>query len=624
MDLLHYLRTLRRRWRLVVTCALLGVAIGWAAGLFIQAQPANANQWYVATHTLGSSDSSRANMDQLAILVNTGEVPNRVADRLGGSGALLANQVRGKSVPQAGILQVVAAGTDPKRTVQLADTFAEELTRYQTELPDKQKQQQVQTLKDRQAEEQAKYGAAFARAKESSDPAERDKWTQVKDQNIANYNKLQEQIDQIQATNGNQPTLATLSTAEAVPASSLDAQNAISATPTPTGKKGNSGAGGDQQSTDPSASGGRSLTTPMRIGLGGVAGLLFGIILVLIIERLDPRLRSKEDAEAAFGYPVLAFVPEFTKRQRATMGVVSYENPRSRVAEAYRSLRSALLFSDVGRASDVTPSGLHDGGALHDPAEVQSGNGNGREPVAAGPDESNGHAAPAPPPRDGFVIMVASPGPAEGKTTTVANLAAVFAEAGYSVFVLNCDFRRPKVHDLVGGEDTPGHSAPSDVPGVTILTHVLDEDSGANPAKIVAMQRQVIREARSKYDVVLLDTAPLLATNDAGDVLADADQVLLIGKAGKTTKEAADRAAEFLEHRNAPVVGVLLAAVSDATAGYYYYYYGTTSYYLDEEKHRTDFSGDPAEGNGFATGTGPAAGRGDGDVPENAPTGTAT
>lgn len=419
MDFLHYLRTLRRRWRLILACMLIGIALGWAAGFVIKSTSQGPQSWYVATHTLGSSDTNRANIDQLAILVTTGEVPNRVADRLGGSGAILANQVKGKSVPQAGILQITAVGNDPQRTAQLADTFAEELVRYQTELPDKNKAQQVETLKGRQDDEKAKYDAAFARAKDTSDPAERDKWTQVKDQAITNFNRLQGQIEELEASDQKSPTLSTLSTAEAVPASALDAQNALSDTPDQ--KKGgnrNGGQGGQATETDPNSQfavqGGRTITAPMRIGLGAAAGLLFGIILVLIIDRLDPRLRSKPDAEAAFGYPVLAFVPEFTKRQRSTMGVVSYENPRSRVAEAYRSLRSALLFSDVGRASEVTPSGLNDGGALYDPTtSVRSANGNGA-------DDANGHDPhETPPERNGFVIMVASPGPAEGKTSTL-------------------------------------------------------------------------------------------------------------------------------------------------------------------------------------------------------------
>jgi len=74
------------------------------------------------------------------------------------------------------------------------------------------------------------------------------------------------------------------------------------------------------------------------------------------------------------------------------------------------------------------------------------------------------------------------------------------------------------------------------------------------------------------FDIVLLDTAPLLTTNDATDVLSVADQVVIVVKSGKTHKEAADRAAELLERRNGPVLGVILVGATDVPTSRYYYY----------------------------------------------------
>jgi Mrp family chromosome partitioning ATPase len=183
------------------------------------------------------------------------------------------------------------------------------------------------------------------------------------------------------------------------------------------------------------------------------------------------------------------------------------------------------------------------------------------------------------------VVMISSPGPSEGKTTTVANLAAIMGEAGYKVLVINCDFRRPRLRDYLGGDDDPQEEVSAEVPNVTLIAQVLDHSADANPADIVAAQRQAILEAKDHYDLVLLDTAPLLTTNDAADVLSMADQVLIVARSGRTTKEAADLAAELLERRDAPVIGVVLVGSTEGPGGRYYYY-GGKSYYLDDQGRR--------------------------------------
>ena len=121
-----------------------------------------------------------------------------------------------------------------------------------------------------------------------------------------------------------------------------------------------------------------------------------------------------------------------------------------------------------------------------------------------------------------LVVMVTSASPGEGKTTTTANLAAVFAEAGSSVLVVNCDFRRPTIHQYFGVDDEPRRVHETTIPGVKIVTNVL-ADPGSNPAQVVAAQRQVVAAARGRFDVILLDTAPLLTANDAVELVGSAD-----------------------------------------------------------------------------------------------------
>ena len=121
------------------------------------------------------------------------------------------------------------------------------------------------------------------------------------------------------------------------------------------------------------------------------------------------------------------------------------------------------------------------------------------------------------------------------------------------------------------------------VPRVQLLSKVLEDPEAANPAEVVAAQRQAIDRHRNEFDFILLDTAPLLSTNDAAEVLDECDLVVVVGRTGQTTKEAADRAAELLERRNAPVVGVVLVAATDRPSSRYYYYGDAGRYYADED-----------------------------------------
>jgi Mrp family chromosome partitioning ATPase len=169
------------------------------------------------------------------------------------------------------------------------------------------------------------------------------------------------------------------------------------------------------------------------------------------------------------------------------------------------------------------------------------------------------------------VVLVSSAGPSEGKTTTVANLATVFAEADYSVLVINCDFRRPRLHRYLGGSDEARKVVQSDIPGVRMVNNVLSSPN-ANPAEVTAAQRRVVEAARGIFDIIILDTAPLLSTNDASELIGVADVVLLVARAGRTTKPAAARATEVLQRLEATVAGVALLGARYVPSSQYYYY----------------------------------------------------
>jgi Mrp family chromosome partitioning ATPase len=278
-------------------------------------------------------------------------------------------------------------------------------------------------------------------------------------------------------------------------------------------------------------------------------GFFAGVGLVILLERLHRRVRTHEDAEEAFGLPVLAEVPRFARSGH--YDIVAATSPMSRAAESYRAVRSSLLFARAAMIAERAQMGRR--------REDDKGFG------------TSGREQP-------FVIMVASASPDEGKSTTTANLAAVFAEMGAKVLVVNCDFRRPAIHRYFGVPDHPRRVLDVEIPGVKLITNVL-ADPSANPSQVVAAQRQVVASSRARFDFILLDTAPLLAANDAVEIVGSADLVLLVARSEETRVDSARRVSELLQRLDAPLAGVVLTGVPGASddASYYYYQGGPTA-----------------------------------------------
>ena len=129
-------------------------------------------------------------------------------------------------------------------------------------------------------------------------------------------------------------------------------------------------------------------------------------------------------------------------------------------------------------------------------------------------------------------------------------------------------------------------------------------DPAANPSQVIAAQRQVVTAARHRFDVVLLDTAPLLTANDAVEMVASADLIVLVARSEVTTFDSGRRAAETLSRLDAPLGGVVLTAVKGTSNDYYYYYQPGRA---ESGAHPpVTPNGDGAEGNGKGA-TGSAA-----------------
>ncbi len=275
--------------------------------------------------------------------------------------------------------------------------------------------------------------------------------------------------------------------------------------------------------------------------LGLMAGLILGIGAAFLRDNLDDTLTSGEAVERAGGAPVLATVPMVASwRKKASPMVISVSEPTSQPAEAYRSLRTSLQF-------------------VRNDAAVRT-------------------------------ILVTSPSAGDGKTATVVNLGAAYAQAGARVVLVSCDLRRPGLSQFFApGEDAelawvltgrqPLDRALTPVPGVEGLWTLGTRGMVQNPTELLAGQRMrsLVDDLAKRFDIVLVDSPPVLPVADALILSGYADTVLLVVAAGHTRRAELRHAAEKLAQASAPVVGVVL---NKATARDGYGYYGSYQPYV--------------------------------------------
>lgn len=280
--------------------------------------------------------------------------------------------------------------------------------------------------------------------------------------------------------------------------------------------------------------------------LGLLVGLVFGVGMAFLYEYLDNTIKSTEEAEKVFGAPVLGIVPleKLEKGQKRRLTII--EAPGSSAAEAYRVLRNSIDF--VNFEHDLR------------------------------------------------TLLVTSAVPSEGKSTVSANLAVSLAQAGKKVVLVSCDFRRPtttqffNVNNQVGLSDvlTGAQSLKAALqrPGDDQLLILTSGKMPPNPSELLASSKmeEIIESLEEWADWVIVDTPPVLAVADPVSVARWADGVLMVTKAGESTREAASKAVEILGKVGARILGVAVWGLDETknrpgygygygyyTGGYYYY-----------------------------------------------------
>lgn len=181
-------------------------------------------------------------------------------------------------------------------------------------------------------------------------------------------------------------------------------------------------------------------------------------------------------------------------------------------------------------------------------------------------------------------LMVTSSGPGEGKSTTAANLAVVFAQLGKKVLLVDADLRKPTVHRSFGVNNLFGFTTVL-TKQATLASSVLDTEekdlyiltSGPippNPAELLSSKsmEQFIEEATEQFDYVLFDTPPLLAVADPQILANKVDGSIYVVYSGKTQIDQAKKAKELLENAQSKLIGVVLNHKEMKNNEYYYYY----------------------------------------------------
>lgn len=275
--------------------------------------------------------------------------------------------------------------------------------------------------------------------------------------------------------------------------------------------------------------------------LGGVAGLMLAALLVFLLEYLDDTVKTQEEVERLTELPVLGqFVNVSPEEQKKGLLNVSAQ-PRSPLAEAFRSLRANLEFSAVN------------------------------QPLQA--------------------LLITSAGPGEGKSTLAVNLAYILSQAGKRVTLLDADLRRPSVHTFF---NWPNHAGLSDlfrersslarvkqkVENLASLSVISAGKQPPNPAELLASERMkdILTQLKQSSDLVIVDSAPALVA-DAQVLSAITDGVLLVVCPGKTRREDLHATLQQLRRAGARVLGVALNRVTEQRGRYSYRGYSSYAAY---------------------------------------------
>ncbi len=269
-------------------------------------------------------------------------------------------------------------------------------------------------------------------------------------------------------------------------------------------------------------------------------GMMLGIVAAIGLDFLDDSVKSVEEVERiARNLPILGAIPTIADwKNRDSARLVTMEDPTSGIAEAYRSLRTNVQFAGIKREARC--------------------------------------------------LQISSPVAAEGKTTTLANLAVTMAMSGRRVTVVDCDLRRPRVHEFFGVTNEVGFTSVllGDQPLSSALQRVVLPDGAViqmlasgplppNPAELLGTSRvaELIQALKAESDYVLIDAPPVLPVTDAVVLASRVDGVMLVATAKVTGRRHLNQALGSFRAADSPLLGVIVNGAPSSTTYTYEYSY---------------------------------------------------
>jgi capsular exopolysaccharide synthesis family protein len=304
--------------------------------------------------------------------------------------------------------------------------------------------------------------------------------------------------------------------------------------------------------------------------MGSLGGLVLGILFVLVRERADRSLQQPGDAAHFLNLPELGVIPS----DRAGTAARLYgAHSAVSLAAAQSNEAQEVALATFKRRPSLMAESFHD--TL---TSILFSGQNGIQPQ---------------------VIVMCSPSPSEGKTTVSSNLAAALAEINQKVLLIDADMRRPRLHHIFGvandeglstilknhapilGRPRPPIVVETEVPGLCLMP---SGPAVSNASNLLYSPRlaELLRAVRSEFDYVLIDTPPMLQLADARIMSQHCDTVILVVRAGKTTRDAARAARQKFQQDGTPILGIVLNDWIPGLNGYGYdskYYDRYAKYY---------------------------------------------
>lgn len=294
---------------------------------------------------------------------------------------------------------------------------------------------------------------------------------------------------------------------------------------------------------------------PMNLLITLGFGATFGVGLIFMIGALDNTIKSEEDVARFTRTPLLGALPDLDSQAMAGLAgddnpvdMITHFAPRSAFAEGIKTLRTNLMFMSADRPPTM--------------------------------------------------LLVTSPGPSEGKTLISTNMAIAIAQSGLRTLVVDCDLRRPRLHQALGIDNdlgvsdiVAGQAKLDDVTHSTNVANLWALTAGhipPNPSELLHTEafRQLVEQLRGKYDRIIVDSPPVGAVADALILSRSVDGVIVVLKFGQTRRDQFRRAVDQLDAIGAPLLGCVLNDVKRGQGSYGYSYYYRYTY--DEHENPDD------------------------------------